>query len=306
MFFANKKSLINSFCLIFFLGFLYGCASPEKTAYEKFIENRESPLSGEPAVSREIAYLKNISQFEENNFQFVTKQMKAVIKNYARMKRKLSQIETKLDQLLHQLTLKEKAQDSNEYEAPYDNFVESKSGPKAQKPVKSENPLTDKAAEDAGDIKSENSSLIEEEITDDTDIFPNEEIGADEAPQDRQKTLGNKDKTNKSLNSGAGLLDRSLGNKEKTNKPLNKKNASVLMEAKNLFQKESYENAISKFQKYRDENPKGSHYPEATFYIGQSFRNLKMPVEAKVFFKEVIKSYPQSLWASRAKKILKE
>ena len=116
-------------------------------------------------------------------------------------------------------------------------------------------------------------------------FFPNEGVGENKTSQKQQTVFKKNDKNNKKLNN---------------------KKSSVLIEAKNLFKKESYENAISKFQKYRDENPKGSHYPEATFYIGQSFRNLKMPVEAKIFFKEVIKSYPQSLWASRAKKILKE
>ena len=78
------------------------------------------------------------------------------------------------------------------------------------------------------------------------------------------------------------------------------------MKLKILFEKESYESAISEFQKYRDNNPKGKHYPEATFYIGQSFKNLKMPSEAEVFFKEIVKSYPKSLWAGRAKKSLRE
>ena len=279
MFFTNQKKFIKSFHLIFFLGFLAGCISPEKTAYEEFIENRETPLPREQTVSREVAYLKNISQFEENNFQFVTKQMKEVIKNYGRMKRKLSQIETKLEELLHQLTLK------NEYEVPYDDFTELKSEQNVKNQVESENSLIDDVADDTGDIESENSPLIEEEITDDTDIFPNEEIGVNETLQEQRTVLGK--------------------NNKKT-KVLNKKKSSVLIEAKSLFKKESYENAISKFQKYRDENPKGSYCPEATFYIGQSFKNLKMPIEAKVFFKEVIKSYPQSLWASRAKKILKE
>ena len=79
-----------------------------------------------------------------------------------------------------------------------------------------------------------------------------------------------------------------------------------LISAKKLFKKRSYESAISKFQKYRDTNPEGSYYPEATFYIGQSFKKLKMPVEADVFFKELVHSYPESLWAYRAKKLLKE
>ena len=287
MFSANKKSFIKSLYLFFLLGFLAGCISPEKTAYEEFMDNRENPLPGEQTVSREIAYLKNISQFEENNFQFVTKQMKEVIKNYGRMKRKLGQIETKLDQLLHQLTFKNKTQESNAYEVPYDDLMEPEGEQNVQNQAEPGNLPIDDVADDADNMKSENSPLIEEEITDDTDIFPNEEIGEIQKPQSQRKVLGK-------------------GKSNKKNQVLNKKKSLVLIEAKSLFKKESYENAISKFQKYRDENPKGNHYPEATFYIGQSFKSLKMPVEAKVFFKEIIKSYPKSLWASRAKKILEE
>ena len=186
MFFANKKTFIKYLYLIFFPGFLSGCVSSEKTAYEEFIESRENPLPGGQTVSREIAYLKNISQFEENNFQFITKQMKEVIKNYGRMKQKLSQIENKLERLFHQLALKEKTQErlfhqlalkektqeSNEHESSYDDFVESGSEQNAQKQVESKNLLPDDVADNTGDIESENSLLIEEEITDDAVIFP--------------------------------------------------------------------------------------------------------------------------------------
>ena len=125
-----------------------------------------------------------------------------------------------------------------------------------------------------------NLPYLQEEITDDTNIFENDE--------------GEK---NQYLQNQKQALEKVI----KSEKP-NRQKPSSLIIAKNLFEKKSYEKAISQFQKYRDKNPKGNYYPEATFYIGQSFQNLKMPIEAKVFFKEIIQFYPQSLWASRAKK----
>ena len=251
------------------LVFLSSCISSEKDTYDSLIKKQSDSLREDANSSREIAYLKNISQFEENNFQFITKQMKEVIKNYSKMKQQLVKIETKLDHLFNQLILGSHSSQDNEVEV-----VENDASPKLE--------------DESGDtikVNPEDPSLFQEEITDDTDIFPNEEMEENKYLQNQKK-----------------ILEKiAIKNKESS-----QSKSSALIEAKNLFEKESYESAISKFQKYRDENPKGSQYPEATFYIGQSFKNLKMPIEAEVFFKEIVNLHPQSLWASRAKKILKE
>lgn len=250
------KRLILFFCLMS----LSACLSSEKSAYDSLLEDEKSFSESKKNSQREITYLKNISRFEENNFQFVIKQMKKVIKNYSRMKRQLIEIEAKLDRLLNQLTVPEAT-------------------PLTEEDIVEKEELSEEAENTAETDPTP--LLMEEEITDDTDIFP-EETEPNRHIKPQKKTL----------------------KKLKVNEE--DKNEDSLMEAKNLFKQKSYESAISQFQKYRDENPKGEHYPEATYYIGQSFKNLKMPIEAKVFFNEIVQSHPQSLWASRAKENLKE
>lgn len=246
---------------------LFGCSSTEKNSYDSLIKDQNDFLAKERNSSREIAYLKNLSEFEEGNFQFIIKQMKEVVKNYNKMKQQLVKIESKMDNLLTRQTLGQNSPKNNE--------------------VKEESKLLTEEDEQENEetILSEESSLLPEEMTDDTDIFEEKEL-----------------KENKYLQNQQDALSKIVAD----NKESNEKKPSSLIEAKKFFEEKSYENAISQFQRYRDKNPKGSHYPEATFYIGQSFKNLEMPIEAGVFFKEIINSYPQSLWASRAKKLLEE
>ena len=289
------KSLSPFFCFIF----LFSCSSVEKSPYvsikeeSDFLETNKDP-------SREIAYLKNISKFEEGDFQFVTKQIKEVVKKYSRMKQQLVQIENKLDRILTQQILRKDSQKRIQAKKEEDRQEET--------------------------FVSEDSSLFQEELTDDMDMFQDEEIESEKIrgnkfPQNQKETLSkmavndhkksitipdeNKGAVKVPLktiddyislmqdilsdkfsisNSTKQALLKKLRSKFKSLKWSNEQKQASLIEAKNLFEKESYESAISEFQKYRDNNPKGKHYPEATFYIGQSFKNLKMPSEAEVFF----------------------
>ena len=268
MFYTFNSGLLKFFGFIVSLSLLFGCSSTEKTDYDEVVEKQSNSFRGKKTISREIAYLKNISQFEDNKFQFIAKQMKEVIKNYGKMRKKLNQMEDKLDHFLDQMTLKNQERMQNADEIEEVDFSEE------------ENPTLDES-----DREAKEPPLLEEEITDETDIFPKkEDIGKNKKSQNQKKALA----------------------KNRTAKDSPKNKASDLAEARKLFEEQSYQDAISKFEKYRTENPKGKLYPEATFYIGQSFQKLKMPIEAEIFFKEIVKSHPQSLWASMAKKLLKE
>ncbi len=72
-------------------------------------------------------------------------------------------------------------------------------------------------------------------------------------------------------------------------------------EAETLFGKKEWKSAILSYQAYRDANPKGKNYPDATYKIGVSFQELKMKDEAKVFFEEVVQKFPKSPSARKAK-----
>ena len=70
--------------------------------------------------------------------------------------------------------------------------------------------------------------------------------------------------------------------------------------AEDHFEQKKYKEAIVYYQKYRDENPKGKLYAEATYKIGMCFQELKLKDEAKAFFDEVIAKYPGSKEAKKA------
>ncbi len=71
-------------------------------------------------------------------------------------------------------------------------------------------------------------------------------------------------------------------------------------EAEDLFGAKKWKEAIVSYQKYRDNNPKGKMYADATYKIGMCFQELKMKDEAKAFYSEVISKYPGSKEAKKA------
>lgn len=75
--------------------------------------------------------------------------------------------------------------------------------------------------------------------------------------------------------------------------------------AQGFFDKKDWKQAILSYQKYRDENPKGSKWADATYKIGVSFQELDMRDEAKTFYDEVVSKFPKSDEARRAKVRLK-
>ena len=70
--------------------------------------------------------------------------------------------------------------------------------------------------------------------------------------------------------------------------------------AQDFFNKKDWKQSILNFQKYRDENSKGSKFADATYKIGVSFQELGMREEAKTFYDEVVAKFPKSEEARRA------
>ncbi len=77
-------------------------------------------------------------------------------------------------------------------------------------------------------------------------------------------------------------------------------------EAEKLFKEEKWKAAIINYEKYREKNKKGQFYRKSTFQIGLCFQKLSMSKEAKVFFREVVESFPKSAEAKEAKKLLSQ
>ncbi|MDE0092110.1 MAG: hypothetical protein OXN83_02355 [Oligoflexia bacterium] len=236
-----------------------------------------------------------------------------MIKNYERMKEQLEKIENKLDQSLSQSSVVHSHQLTNDK-----NIVLTKKNGKqviiSLSSVEDYTGLMAKILNGEYDIsktekeklllnvrnqlnrlKKEPAELMEDESSEDVD-FSEEELNENFLLEDDTIEKDNFFENDQENN----------GSDNKKSEEDDEIEISPLISARKYFEDKSYETAISEFQKYRNENPEGNYYPEATFYIGQSFEQLKMPVEAKVFFKELLHSYPQSLWAVRAKKLLKK
>lgn len=76
-------------------------------------------------------------------------------------------------------------------------------------------------------------------------------------------------------------------------------------EGEQLLAAKKYKEAIVAYQKYRDENPKGKVYADATYKIGVAFHEIGMKDESRAFYEEVIAKFPKSAEAKKAQARLK-
>lgn len=71
------------------------------------------------------------------------------------------------------------------------------------------------------------------------------------------------------------------------------------------FEQKDWKKAILNYQKYRDDNPTGKKFADATYKMGVSFQELGMKDEAKTFYDEIVTKFPTSNEAKKAKIRLK-
>lgn len=89
------------------------------------------------------------------------------------------------------------------------------------------------------------------------------------------------------------------GNKAAAKKPKAKKKGNFAS-AQEAFSGKRWKDAIFSYQKYRDLNPKGRKYAEATYKMGVSFQELGMSGEAKTFYSEVVEKFPKTSYGKKA------
>lgn len=77
-------------------------------------------------------------------------------------------------------------------------------------------------------------------------------------------------------------------------------------EAEALFQKGLYGKAIQKYQAYIDENPEGHLAVISRYYIARSRAALGQKDEAREIYQDIIKNYPEVVWANFSETQLKE
>jgi hypothetical protein len=66
------------------------------------------------------------------------------------------------------------------------------------------------------------------------------------------------------------------------------------------YQKENWGEAILSYMKYREQNPGGKRYAEATFKIGYAFQKMGKGAQAKSFYQEVVNRFPNTPHAKKA------
>ena len=74
----------------------------------------------------------------------------------------------------------------------------------------------------------------------------------------------------------------------------------TIAEAMELFNAKKWKDAAAAYQRYREANPKGKMYPDATYKIGVCFQELGLKDEAKSFYDEVVAKFPKSKEAKKA------
>lgn len=72
-------------------------------------------------------------------------------------------------------------------------------------------------------------------------------------------------------------------------------------QGEDLFGAKEWRRAILAYQKYRDANPKGKNFTEATYKMGVSFQELGLKDEARTFYEEVVAKHSKSPEAKKAK-----
>lgn len=76
--------------------------------------------------------------------------------------------------------------------------------------------------------------------------------------------------------------------------------------AEDEYAKQNWGEAILSYMKYREQNPTGKRYAEATFKIGYAFQQMGKGVQAKSFYQEVVNRFPGTPHAKKAQSQLQK
>lgn len=74
--------------------------------------------------------------------------------------------------------------------------------------------------------------------------------------------------------------------------------------AEKFYAEGKYQKAIDSYKKYIDEQPEGNLAIISKYYIAKSYAALNQKSQAKVGFDEIIRLYPDLVWAELSKEQL--
>ncbi len=105
----------------------------------------------------------------------------------------------------------------------------------------------------------------------------------------------------------ARKLLREFAQRAETNERLKKDMDNVqFLIAETYFLEGNYQLAATEYNTVRKNYPKSEKNAESLYKMGQCFERLKLPEDAKLFYKTLVEKYPKSDAAKRAKDRLKE
>lgn len=103
----------------------------------------------------------------------------------------------------------------------------------------------------------------------------------------------------------ASHTEDSKSDKKEAKESVKDKEKALIDNAQADFQNKKWKEAILNFDQYREKNPKGKYFAEATYKTGVCFQELGMTDEAKVFYNEVIEKFPKTDVSKKANYRLK-
>ncbi|MFO0724218.1 MAG: tetratricopeptide repeat protein [Myxococcota bacterium] len=105
----------------------------------------------------------------------------------------------------------------------------------------------------------------------------------------------------------ARKLLREFSQRAETNERLKRDMDNVqFLIAETYFLEGNYQLAATEYNTVRKNYPKSEKIPESLYKMGQCFERLKLPEDAKLFYKTLVDKYPKADAAKRAKERLKD
>ncbi len=104
----------------------------------------------------------------------------------------------------------------------------------------------------------------------------------------------------------AAKSEKSERAEKKTEKsPVSSSSKGPYTTAEEHYSKKSWGEAVISYMDYREQNPNGKYYAEATYKIGYAFQQLGKGTQAKAFYEEVSNRFPSSPFSKKAQAQLK-
>lgn len=101
------------------------------------------------------------------------------------------------------------------------------------------------------------------------------------------------------------LRELTLRNEKKRSFRKHQARAQFLI-AESYFAEGSYQQAAAEYNAVRKSHPKAPQVPEAYFKLGLCFERLGLPADAKLFYQTLVKQFPRSDAATKARSRLKK